>query len=215
MPVKAFVGGPLGATAYLVYDHAAGVGAIVDAPLGVSRQLLQFVAQERLNIIYVVNTHGHWDHIAENNTLTSATGAALCAHVWDATRMAHPELGAEEPDLYLASVVPGSKAGLYLHDGELLQVGELLLEVLHTPGHTPGSICLYVEHEAALFTGDTLLVMQVGSTNLPGGNPAHLGESLAKLARLPDRTRVYPGRGLPTSIKLERWLLELASAEMK
>src|SRR5207237_1160590 len=96
------------------------------------------------------------------------------------------------------------------YDGEVLEVGEMQFSVLHTPGHSPGSICLYNDEAAALFTGDTLYRHGVGRTDFPGGNSSQLEKSLQRLAELPDTTRVYPGHGLSTTIREERWLLELA-----
>ncbi len=96
----------------------------------------------------------------------------------------------------------------------MLEVGTLSFEVMHTPGHTPGSICLYEAQAGALFTGDTLFRIGIGRTDHPGGNKMQLGESLKKLAALPDKTKVYPGHGLPTTIGDERWLIELAITEI-
>jgi len=91
----------------------------------------------------------------------------------------------------------------------VLELGEYNFQVLHTPGHTPGSICLYEQTARVLFTGDTLFRMGVGQTKYPGGNAQQLTQSLKRLAQLPDNTKVYPGHGLSTTIGDERWLLEL------
>lgn len=208
MIIKAYSGGPLQSVTHLVYDKVGGSAVVIDTPLGSTRKIVNELLKAKLKLLYVVNTHGHWDHIADNVPLVRATGATLCAHVWDMTRLAHPEWDMDEK-LRKVKVEP-SIADRYLHDGETLEVGELRLQVWHTPGHTPGSICLYSEEAGVLFSGDTLLKMGVGRTNIPGGNLRQLTASLLRIATLPDSTRVYPARGTATTIKHERWLLDLA-----
>ena len=206
MQLKALAGGPLETLGYFVCDHARGYGLVVDTPLGSTKRFLGEVAAAGVELVYIVNTHGHWDHIADNVPLREATGAALCAHSWDATRLANPQLAIE--DTPALPVVP-SKADRGLQDGDLLEVGELCFTVIHTPGHTPGSICLYEPNEGILFTGDTLYRMGVGRTNFPGANLRELTRSLQRLADLPDSTRVYPGHGRDTTIRNERWLFDI------
>src|SRR5438046_2489928 len=105
---------------------------IIDAPLGSTARFTKSLASQNLTLLYVVNTHGHWDHIADNVALTKATGATLCAHSWDATRLANPTLATEdEPSLPVQS----SKADRNLQDGDVLEVGAMRFSVLHTPGH--------------------------------------------------------------------------------
>jgi glyoxylase-like metal-dependent hydrolase (beta-lactamase superfamily II) len=159
---------------------------------------------------YIVNTHGHWDHTADNVALVKATGATLCAHSWDATRLANPGLATEDEP---ALPVPPSRADLSLQDGAVLEAGECRFEVIHTPGHTPGSICVYERSSHVLFTGDTLYRQGVGRTDFAGGDKRALARSLLRLAELPDNTRVYAGHGLSTTIGEERWLLALAAAQ--
>lgn len=210
MQIRAFVGGPTGSIGYLVYDHTGGSALIVDAPLGMCKKYIGALKTFEVTLRMVVNTHGHWDQIADNAALTEATGAELCAHSWDATRMSEPRLTMEEG---MKLQITPSRAQHPVHDGEQLEVGALRFEVMHTPGHSPGSICLYERGSGALFSGDTLLRMGVGRTDLPGGNATRLSESLRTLALLPDNTRVYPSHGLPTTVMAERWLLDLALAE--
>jgi glyoxylase-like metal-dependent hydrolase (beta-lactamase superfamily II) len=207
MLVRAVVGGPLATVGYLVFDHVGGCGAMVDAPYGCTARVQALVGAHRIRLLYLINTHGHWDHIADNVPLCNETGAVLCSHPWDATRLANPGVGTEGEAMVS---VPPSRPDRLLKDGDVLDVGDLRLQVLHTPGHSPGSICLYEANAGVLFSGDTLFRMGVGRTDFGGGNPEQLAKSLRKLAGLPDATRVYPGHGMPTTIKNERWLLELA-----
>src|SRR3954454_5963514 len=111
MHVRAIAGGPLKTFAYLVYDKPEGKALIVDAPLGATRRLLKECEEARVEVLYIVNTHGHWDHTADNVDLQAATGAQLCAHFWDSTRLANPLMATEDepgmavkpsrPDKYL------------------------------------------------------------------------------------------------------------------
>jgi len=208
--IRAFVGGPTSTVGYLIYDDPGGSAMIVDAPLGMTRKYVEALKSLGLTLQSVINTHGHWDQIADNAALAAATGAELWAHSWDATRMSEPRLTMEEGTKL--NIVP-SRASRYVHDGEEIPLGNLKLEVMHTPGHSPGSICLFEGENGSLFSGDTLLRAGVGRTDLPGGNSMRLNESLRRLAMLPDATRVYPSHGLPTTINSERWLLDLAAAE--
>lgn len=209
MIVRPFGGGPFNTTAYLVYDRHGGTGVIIDAPLGSTRKIVQVLREEQLAVPFVVSTHGHWDNIADNVAMCEATGAQLCAHFWDAARLANPGLTSDEE---LAAKIKPSRADRHLGDGEVLEVGHLKFEIWHTPGHTPGSICLYAAKHSAIFTGDTLLRMSIGRTDGAGGNKTAMLKTIERLSELPDDTRVYPGHGLATTIKAERWLLEIVTA---
>lgn len=208
MFVHPVAGGPTEAVGYLVYDHPGGHALIVDAPLGSTSRYVEALAANNLELLNIVNTHGHWDHIADNAALCNATGAPLCAHSWDATRLANPALTAENDGGSPLPIQP-SKADRALQDGDILEVGSFKFEIIHTPGHTPGSVCFYESALAVVFTGDTLGRHWAGRTNAPGGNLLQLTSSFARLAALPDATRVYPGRGPSATIGEERWLLEL------
>lgn len=210
MRIKAYLGGPLQTIGYLVFDETGHAGAMIDAPPGTARRCSRDAASLGVKLLYLVNTHAHGDHAADNVALVAATGATLCLHSWDMYRLSHPEIAPEEG--FSLPVAP-SVADHYLHDGEVLEVGAVRLEVLHTPGHTPGSICVYEREAGVLFTGDTLYRARVGVTSQAGGNPGALAKSLRRLAELPDATLVYPGHGAPTSIREERWLLELAAED--
>jgi glyoxylase-like metal-dependent hydrolase (beta-lactamase superfamily II) len=153
--------------AYLVGCPVTGQALGVD-PGRDPAVLLAELQRRGLRLALLANTHGHADHVAGNTAVLAATGAALAAHPADL-----PE-----------AVVP-------LAEGSVLTVGSLAVTVLHTPGHTPGSLCFYVED--ALLTGDTLFVSRCGRADFPGSDPAALYHSLTRLAALPAATRVYPG----------------------
>ena len=127
--------------------------------------------RENLKIVKIVNTHGHGDHTAGNPSLKTLTGAKIYIHELDADR--YPE------------------ADVLLKDGMTMQLGEITFDIIHTPGHTPGGICLYTRGN--LFTGDTLFVGDSGRTDLPGGHRPTLEESIRHLMKLPDDTVIWPG----------------------
>ena len=152
---------------YLVYCPQSLRGLAVD-PSFVPESLLAAAAERGVAIDILVNTHGHRDHIAGNGRILEATGARLAAHPLDVA-------GADIP----------------LAEGSVLSVGEGTVEVLHTPGHTPGSIVLHPP--GALITGDTLFVTFVGRADLAGSDPEALYRSLRRLAAFPPETRIFPG----------------------
>jgi len=190
--------GLLESNTYLIYHPTSRRGVIVD-PGGEVAPLLDEITARGLTIEAVLNTHGHFDH--------SAANAALCRH------LAIP-LGLHPADRELLE--QGGGAGwfgldyeaspfptLLLEDGVSLDFGGLKIEVIHTPGHTPGSVCLYLPEAAALLTGDTLFAGNVGRTDLPGGSARDLTASLKKLVQLPPATRIYPGHGPESTLAEE------------
>lgn len=146
--------------------------------------------------ICTVNTHGHGDHIGAN----AAMGLPILIHAADAGYLTDP---VKNVSGLLGAPFTSPPASRLLEDGETIEVGELILDVIHTPGHTPGSICLKCGD--IIFTGDTLLAEGIGRTDLPGGVEYKLVKSIReKLFILPDETRVYPGHGPTTTIGHEK-----------
>jgi glyoxylase-like metal-dependent hydrolase (beta-lactamase superfamily II) len=153
--------------AYLVICPATGQALAID-PGHEPAVLLGEVQQRGLTLAALANTHGHADHTAGNAAVRAATGAPLAAHPADL-----PE------------------ADVPLQEGRLLTIGQVAVSVLHTPGHTPGSVVFHAGD--ALITGDTLFVTRCGRADLPGSDPAALYASLRRLASFPPATRIYPG----------------------
>ena len=173
---------------YLVSCPKTREAAVID-PGGDEEKILAAAATRGLAIRMIINTHGHPDHTLGNARLREATGAAIVMHADDAGWITTPEAAAAFAFLGLPFSPPPDRTVV---DGDRLQLGSLQLEVLHTPGHSPGSICLL--GEGNLFTGDSLFVGAAGRVDLPGGSFQTLIDSLAaKLLPLPDATVIWPG----------------------
>jgi len=197
--VKMLRVGLLQTNCYIVGCEDTKEGAIID-PGGDAKRILAEVKRLGLKIKYVINTHGHFDHTLANKEVVKATGASLAIHSADA-----PLLTKGGGALLFGVLGKASPpADTSLDEGEVLTLGKIELKVLHTPGHSPGSISLYSEEESVLFDGDVLFNMGVGRSDLPGGNYSVLMDSIRKLLALPDETTVYPGHGPATTIGNER-----------
>jgi len=176
-----------------VFCYTLGVedsleGLLID-PAGDLDRVFEKVNDHGLSIGYIVNTHGHWDHTSGNDEAVKRTGAQILIHEADAPRL--KKLGSR-----VFSRVLGGKASpepfRLLADGDVIELGTLRVKVIHTPGHTPGGICLLAEDN--LFTGDTLFTEGFGRTDLPGGSHTTLMDSITgKILTLPPSTRIWPG----------------------
>ena len=193
---------------YVIGCEETKQGAIID-PGGHPQRILAEVKRRGLAIQYVLDTHGHFDHTDANGAVVKATGAPLAIHPLD-----KPILQASGGASWFGMVAaPGPPPDLELQDGDLLNVGKLCLQVLHTPGHTPGHVCFFEPAQGILFDGDVLFYRGIGRTDLPGGNWQQLFDSIRRvLFSLPNTTMVYPGHGPATTIGDERrlnpWLSE-------
>ena len=168
---------------YLVGCEKTLQAVVIDPGANVKR-ILSEAERQKLKIAFIINTHGHADHTAGCAELKRLTGARVIVHALEADAV---------PD-----------ADILWADESELKVGELTFNVLHTPGHTPGGICLYAEGN--LFTGDTLFVGDSGRTDLPGGHRPTLGASIRRLMQLPDATVVWPGHDYgPTKSSTLAW----------
>ncbi len=196
MKVKQFTTEPLEVNCYVCSSYGE---AIVIDPGGSGRDILQFIVDEQLLIRAVVNTHGHGDHIMGNGFLMEATDAKLVIHEADAAILTDPQRNLSS---FMGREVTGPGADRYVSDGDTIAFGRSSVNVWHTPGHTPGSICLV--GEGLVFSGDTLFAGSHGRTDLPGGDESQMQKSLERLAQLPEDTVVYPGHGSSSTIGKER-----------
>jgi len=197
---------PWDTNAYLVWDGDSPEALILDPGMGSAQPLAERAAENEVRVHVIGNSHGHLDHIFDNGPLKRATGAPLAIHPDDAYRLrGNNNYGFQ---------IEETTAEIELRDGEQLRIGELVFDVLHTPGHTEGSVCLYEETHGLLLAGDVVFAGSYGRTDLPGGDDEAMAASLARLAReLPDGVRVLPGHGQETTIGRERpWMERIAKA---
>ncbi|NTW29060.1 MAG: MBL fold metallo-hydrolase [Coriobacteriia bacterium] len=205
MRVDRIVLGPLEANCWVVSDDAGGPALVID-PAGDAERVLEVL--DGRSVAAIVLTHGHFDHLGGVEALIAATGAALMVHELDAVdSMSSQKNLATMLGYHCVAPV----ADRLLCEGDSIAAGELLFTVLHTPGHTPGGICLFAEDPAGgapqLFSGDTLFAGSVGRSDFGGGDGRALSHSIAaKLAPLPGETVVHPGHGPNTTISRERQL---------
>ena len=173
---------------YLIGDEVSKTCALID-PASETDRILSQAQRLQYRITHIINTHGHSDHTTGNKALKAATGAKLLIHELDADRLG------KVMHKTFSRMLGGKgspKPDVLLRDNDLIHIGETSLKVLHTPGHTPGSICLYTDGH--LFTGDTLFVGAVGRIDLPGGSRLQLRMSFReKIFTLPADTIVWPG----------------------
>jgi glyoxylase-like metal-dependent hydrolase (beta-lactamase superfamily II) len=191
--------------AFIVASEPGGPAVVVDAPP--EPDLIGSVlAQNDLSLAAVLLTHGHVDHTGGSGRLARATSAAVYVHPDDDFLTLHPT---EQLRAIFGMTPPGSyelpERFEALADGDMIRVAGLELEVRHTPGHTPGHCCFYLEDQETLFSGDQLFAGSIGRTDLPGGSFPELMKSMQdKVLVLPDETRVLPGHGPETTIGRER-----------
>jgi hydroxyacylglutathione hydrolase len=196
MIVKGLVVGPIAANCYVIGDEETGDGAIID-PGDDAWNILQVVEETGLTIRLIIATHGHFDHSAAEKL-----DAPFLLHREDLMFVRRSKQAAMEWGIAIDQVPDPDE---FLEEGNVLKLGRLELKVIHTPGHSPGGISIYVESENAVFSGDTLFQGSVGRTDFDGGSMAVLSRSIKeKLYSLPDGTVVYSGHGPPTTIGEEK-----------
>lgn len=192
--------GPLGTNCHLAWSDTSDEGLLVDCA-GDPEAIHAEIERRGLEELLVVFTHGHIDHIDALAGLLHYTKAQVAVHASDAAYLSDPMAsGATLFGFPQQAITPD----VVLREGNTVSVasGGVSLSVVHTPGHTPGSICLV--GEGALFSGDTLFAGGIGRTDLPGGDMTAMEASLARLMELPDDLVVYPGHGPNTTLGEER-----------
>jgi len=202
--IHSFTGGPIDTNSYLIVVD--GHALAIDPGQGAAPLITAAAADLDTTIDTVLNTHGHWDHVADNAALVQQTGAPLLIHAADA-----PMIETSEP-LTFGFDLPWepSQPTALLEEGSEVALGDLTFTVLHTPGHTPGGICLLSDEHEILISGDTLFAGTCGRVDLPGAEPDLMLESLHRLADLSPTLTVHPGHGPTTTIAAERdWIANL------
>jgi len=201
MGIKRVVVGPLEVNCYLAWDGETREAVCIDPGDNVEG-ILDAAKGEGVTISRIVNTHGHFDHIGGNEALKSATGATLAVH-GDAIPTMKEAI--KHGALFGIAVNPSPQPDTTLSDGDTIDVGDLTLTVIHTPGHSRGGISLYAPSLKTVFTGDTLFAGGIGRTDLTGGSYDQLISSIKeKLLTLDEETEVMPGHGGKSTIGRER-----------
>ncbi len=210
MFLERLVLGDLQANCWVVADSTAGPCVVID-PAGSDADAVRVIdACGDRGVALVVLTHAHFDHLGSARALVEATGAPLAIHEIDAPRItSHAPDGTGGALFGYSDTAP--PADRILREGDVVEAGDLALEVWLTPGHTAGSICLVARDRGEagplrLFSGDTLFAGSVGRTDFPAGDGRALRRSIARIATLPDDTIVHPGHGPDTTVGHERRL---------
>ncbi len=204
MILEKLIVGPVETNCYVIGCRRTLKGIIID-PGAEGEKILKTIKKRNLNIKHIINTHAHIDHIGANKYLKDALGAEICMHEEDIKIL-------ENPSLNLSTFISSNPQGkglsfpipdIVLNEGFKINIGDLKISVLHTPGHTPGSISLVMNR--CVFTGDALFLRSIGRTDFPLANHSLLIKSIKnKILTLPEDFRVYPGHGPPSEIGIEK-----------
>ncbi len=185
---------------YIVGCEETQEGVVID-PGGHPQRILKVIEESGLAIRYILNTHCHFDHMGANAEIVAATNAPLALHAAELPLL-QARGGAA---MFGVPVNESPMPDMELEPGQELQVGTLRFQVLHTPGHSPGSLTFYLEEQGVAFDGDVLFAMGIGRTDLPGGSFDTLARSIREvLFAMPDETTIYPGHGPKTTVGQEK-----------
>ena len=198
--------GPLATNVHVLADARSREAIAIDTAIPSLAWMAEELTARAWTLRLIVSTHGHWDHTGDNAAVAERTGAEIAVHGLDRDALVHPQ------PLWAPFDIPPSVPAIELAEGGEIRFGEIRLRVLHTPGHTPGSVCLLAGDEGVLFSGDTLFAGGWGRVDLPGGSADQIVESLVRLAELEPGTAVLPGHGAETTIGRERPWLEMIRA---
>ncbi len=201
MIFETIVVGELGVNCYILADSETKEGVVID-PGAEAERILARVKASGVKVLYVLNTHGHFDHIGANRKIAEATGGRLMISREDEPFLARASRSAT---MYGLTAEDSPPAAAYLAEEETIRFGRHEIKVIHIPGHSPGGSCFYLPTEGVLISGDSLFAESIGRTDLPGGSQAQLVIAIrAKLLTLPAETRVFPGHGPATTIGHEK-----------
>lgn len=206
MKIARFEFSLFGINTYVVYDPESRQCAIIDpGMMGIEEEnaMKNFIARENLSVTHLINTHLHIDHAVGDRFVTQLYHTPLMAHRADQSLGKHILDQAEAFGIKEKVSIP--EISVYLEEGDIISIGKGELQVIHTPGHSQGGICLFCKADGFIISGDTLFAGSVGRYDLPGGNGLQLIRSVKeKLITLPESTVVYPGHGPSTTIGHEK-----------
>jgi glyoxylase-like metal-dependent hydrolase (beta-lactamase superfamily II) len=195
--------GPIATNVHVLADPRTKEAIAIDTATPCLAWIADELAAREWTLRLIVSTHGHWDHIGDNAAVAEHTGAAIAVHPLDRDRLTNPQ------PIWAPFEIPPSVPAVELAEGGEIRFGQLRLSVLHTPGHTEGSVCLLAPDDGLLLSGDTLFAGGWGRVDLPGGDAAQMADSIARLAALGDAVDVLPGHGPATTIGRERAWMDL------
>ena len=202
MILEIFPSGPYLTNAIILACEITLQAVVIDPGVGSESVILDFAKKKNLKIEKILITHSHWDHMADVAPLKEKTKAKVYINEEDAPNLEKP--GADKLPLFFK--IKGVKPDHFVKDKDVIKVGKLEIEVISTPGHSPGGVCYYLKKEKILFSGDTLFNGSIGNISFPLSEPTRMWQSLKKLSKLPSETKVIPGHGETTTIGKEKWL---------
>ena len=201
MKVSVLPLGEMRTNCIIISDEVTGIGAVIDpGGRGCEQKIMTLCKANGVKIKYILLTHAHFDHMLSLEALRRETGAPLALHKYDAESLSDPSLTYMEQ---FAGITEGcAPAEITLSDGDTIELGGTKLTVLHTPGHTVGSVCYMTD--GIIVTGDTLFHGGIGRCDLYGGDDRAMEQSLRRLASLESEYKLYPGHGSTTTLERER-----------
>lgn len=198
MRIDVMTVGPLQANCFIVWDDSSREAIVID-PGDEPDRILSFIKENNLKVRYIVCTHAHFDHVGALPELKVHTGAPVAVH--EAEKEIYE--GARDMAAFFGyDIEKLPEPDIYLRDNDLINMGSVQLRVLHTPGHSPGGLCLY--GNGVIFTGDTIFAGSVGRTDFYGGDINQLKHSFKRILSLPPDTKILPGHGPGTTVDEEK-----------
>jgi hydroxyacylglutathione hydrolase len=191
--------GPCATNGYIAISATTKEAVVIDAPSESFALISAYLEQHQLLPKLLLLTHSHWDHIVDAKLWKDHYGTSIAIHSLDVSNLHKPGTDL----LPCPFSIPPLREDILLEEGSIVEVGDLVFQVIHTPGHTPGSICFYEKEKGILFSGDTLFKKSIGNLSFPTSQPHLMQESLNKFLSLPPQVRVYPGHGQSTTIQEE------------
>ena len=202
MKIIAFEDGPVATIGYLVINEDSKTSVLIDVPLMSANKISDTLIDNDITLEAILLTHSHWDHLGDTADLQLLTNVRVYVHKDDEYRLLNPN---DHTVFHLPFKIKRVETSNYVSDACVLDLAFFQITVIHTPGHTEGSVCYHFAQYNVLFSGDTLFAESIGRTDLPGGSLSQLLSSIKeKLFTLNDDLLVYPGHGMSTTIGHEK-----------